>query len=102
MTNEKPIPNTIGGHVVHNWEFEKSLTGVFFETTDENRWEVYGKIFKNQKVFEEIKKRIKELQYQLDHTNPTPERSISLQETMQEMSNLIGFEEFEKILGEQK
>jgi len=47
LTNEKPIPNTIGGHVVHNWEFEKPLTGVFFETTDENRWKVFEQILKN-------------------------------------------------------
>ncbi len=50
------------------------------------------------KIVEQIKKRIKELRYQLDHTNPDYKRSISLQEHLQEMVNLIGFEKYEEIM----
>ncbi len=48
-------------------------------------------------IVEQIEKRIKELRYELDHTNPDYKRSIALQEALQEMVNLIGFEKYEEI-----
>ncbi len=52
----------------------------------------------NRKIVEQIEKRIKELRYQLDHTEPDYKRSIALQEALQEMVNLIGFEKYEEIM----
>jgi len=50
------------------------------------------------KVIQKLETRIKEIRYQLDHTNPDYKRSIALQEALQEMVNLIGFEKYEEIM----
>ncbi len=54
--------------------------------------------FVNNEIVEHIEKRIKEIRHQLDHTNPDYKRSIALQEHLQEMVNLIGFEKYEEIM----
>ena len=106
-------------------DFTLELTELIIHTGVENGDEIKQQILKNQedaefgrnwkqflednpmiireypefsKIVEQIKKRIKELRYQLDHTQPDYKRSISLQEHLQEMVNLIGFEKYEEIM----
>ena len=60
--------------------------------------EQYGDVQKSFQIVEHIEKRIKEIRHQLDHTNPDYKHSIALQEALQEMVNLIGFEKYEEIM----
>ena len=46
----------VDDHILRNWKFPEGVTGVLFETTEENRHELYDLISKKLKEYEVIDK----------------------------------------------